>query len=177
MFKIQIQGLKDGIYEIEQSCTAEDIPYIAEEYFGNVSLKGNLKVLGKRFYFTGEAECKARLICDISLNEFVENIKVSLKIFFFSDSSLRKVQYYDPKQDLAEVIIGEDDKYIDLTNEIREQLVVNLPMKRISPEFAGKTLEEIYPEYTGVYITKKKMKTQPVDERWAPLAKLKSSKH
>jgi uncharacterized metal-binding protein YceD (DUF177 family) len=173
MFKIHIQGLKDGIYEIQESCAVETIPLISEEYFGEVLLKGSLKVLSKRFYFTGEAVCNARFICDISLKEFIETIKVSIKISFFTDNSLKRIQIYDPRQDLAEVIIGENDKYLDLTNEIREQLDVNLPMRRVSPEFAGKSLEEIYPEYTGAKKQKKKQKAEPVDDRWAPLAKLK----
>jgi uncharacterized metal-binding protein YceD (DUF177 family) len=177
MFKINIQGLKDGIYEIQKSCAVAEIPLIAEEYFGDVTLKGSLNVLPKRFFFSGVAECNARFICDISLKEFVETIKVNIKISFFTDHSLRKVQMYDPKQDLAEVIISEDEKYLDLTNEIREQLVVNLPMKRISPEYIGKTLEEIYPQYTGAKETKKKKKSEPVDDRWAPLAKLKVNKN
>jgi uncharacterized metal-binding protein YceD (DUF177 family) len=176
MFKIHIQGLKDGIYDIQQSCEVERIPYIAEEYFGDITLNGSLKVLGKRFYFTGEVECKARLICDISLKEFVENIKVDLKVSFFGNHSLRRIQIYDPKQDISEIIIDEDDKFIDLTNEIREQLVVNLPMKRIAPKYVGKTIEEIYPEYTGI-ISKKKHTAEPVDDRWAPLTKLKKSKN
>ena len=172
MFRIHIQGLKNGVYEIAQSCVVAVISLMAEEYFGDVTLTGKLEVLNKRYYFIGEAICNARLICDISLKEFIQAIKININIIFYADDALLKVQYYDPKKDLSETIIGEDDKYIDLTEEIRQQLIVNLPMKRIAPEYIGKTFEEIYPQYSGDNVKKKKTK-EPIDERWAPLAKLK----
>ena len=62
---------------------------------------------------------------------------------------------------------------IDITEEIREELAVNLPMKRIAPEFEDKEFEEIFTEYTNKKNPAIADKVSIIDERWAPLKNLK----
>jgi uncharacterized metal-binding protein YceD (DUF177 family) len=70
-----------------------------------------------------------------------------------------------------EIIIREDDKYFDMTQEVCEQLAVRLPMKRIAPEFAEVEFEDLYPEYS--IKKEKEVFKDELDERWAPLKKIK----
>jgi uncharacterized metal-binding protein YceD (DUF177 family) len=68
--------------------------------------------------------------------------------------------------------IREEDKVIDLTEDVRQVLTVAIPFRRVAPAYRDKELEEIHPaikerDANGTD------HSQVVDERWAALAKLK----
>jgi hypothetical protein len=46
--------------------------------------------------------------------------------------------------EFSEIAIHEDDEFYDITTEVKDSLVVSLPMKRVSPEYRGKSFEEIH---------------------------------
>ena len=172
MLKIYIQGLKDGTREVTASSAVQEVPDLSEEFIGNVEFVGKLKVLGQRYYVEGTARCRARFLCDISLEDFEEDISVPVKKSFHADNEmLRHGEQYSGREQ-REVIIAEDEKYLDLTDEIREELMVNLPMKRIAPKYRDKSIDDIYPEFTQANTNEDKENNE-IDERWSPLKKLK----
>lgn len=176
MLKILIQGLKDGIYEIKQVTNANSIPDIFSEFIGEINLQGHLRKLGNKYTFSGTAECNAVLICELSLVEFNELIVADINACFIADNSMLKLKDKN-SNNYNEYIISEDDKYIDLTDEVREELAVNLPMKRVAPQFRDKSFEELYPMYAANSQNKnnsnKKKKKSEIDDRWESLRKLK----
>lgn len=176
MLKILIQGLKDGVYEINQVTNANSIPDIFSEFIGDIKLQGQLRKLGNKYTFTGKAECNAILTCDLSLVEFNELIVADINACFIADSSMLKLKDKNTNN-YNEYIISEDDKYIDLTNEVREELAVNLPMKRVAPQFRDKNFEELYPMYAANSknnnSSNKNKKKSEIDDRWESLRKLK----
>lgn len=172
MLKIYIQGLKDGTRDVVASSAATDIPDMAEEFFGDVEFSGRLKVLGQRYYVEGNAQCRAKFLCDISLEEFEEEISVPVKMAFHADNEmLRHGEKYEGREQ-RELIIAEEEKYLDLTDEIREELTVSLPMKRIAPKYRDKSIDDIYPEFTQANTSEDEQNNE-IDERWSPLKKLK----
>jgi uncharacterized metal-binding protein YceD (DUF177 family) len=66
--------------------------------------------------------------------------------------------------DSGEVILHEDDQEIDISEQIRQELMLNLPMKRIAPEYRDKTIEELYPEFLD-----SNQNNSQIDERWKGL--------
>ena len=89
-----------------------------------------------------------------------------------ADNNLLRIKKTHSDTELTEreeYIINEDDKYLDLSDEVREQLAVRLPLKRIAPWVADKELDEIYPEIAPNLVKK----DSDSDERWAPLKNLK----
>ena len=175
MLKIHIQGLRDGLYDVDLSVPALQIPGLFEEFVGNVEFKGRLRIIGKRFAVTGVAECDAVLNCDISLAEFNEKIKADISCSFYAaDKILFLKNGIDKKPE--EYIIHEDEKYLDITQEVCEELAVNLPMKRIAPEFRGMSFEEIYPQFSKSNLNRQDNSSGNLDPRWAPLAILKRTK-
>ncbi len=171
MIKIYIQGLKDGNYPIDTSCLASEIPGIFPEFSGEVKFTGEMKVFGKRIYIEGKASCNADLICDRTLTEFKKQIEAEIKIDYLLKSY--GVRHKVEEGDKEERIISEDLKYIDITEEIREELVINLPMKRVAPEYEDKEFEEIFSEYTNKKNPAIANQVSIIDERWAPLKNLK----
>lgn len=179
MLKILVKGIKDGEYDIDISSTVEEVEGIFPEFFGEIRFSGKLRILGKRYTVIGKAECDANLVCDLTMEDYVEHIEVDIKSSFLANnelySSLSGIS--EELRDFEEHIIHEDDKYIDLTEDIRQGLALGLPMKRISPKYRNKSFDEMFPQYSAnkYYESKlrKKKKDQEVDERWSALKKLK----
>lgn len=177
MLKILVKGIKDGEYDIDISSPVEEIEGFFPEFFGEVRFRGKLRIVGKRYAVEGIAECEAHLVCDLSMEEYTETISVHISSSFYANNEL----YYASKgiseelRETSEHIIHEDDKYIDISEDVRQELAIHLPMKRIAPKYRGKSFEDIYPQYSADAPKKKSKSKKPeeIDERWSELKKLK----
>jgi uncharacterized metal-binding protein YceD (DUF177 family) len=162
---IRIQGLRDGLYDVWLTAPAESIADMAPEFFGEVTLRGTLEKVGRRYTFVGTARCQARLICDRTLEEYTEWIEATVEVAYLADTDLFLLRQGEQRDRTYELqVIREDDTHIDLTEEVRQELAVHLPMKRVAPAYRNVTFEELYPQYAAP--------SQGDDERWAPLRKL-----
>jgi uncharacterized metal-binding protein YceD (DUF177 family) len=174
MLKILVKGIKDGEYDIDISSPVSEIEGFFPEFFGDVRFRGKLRILGKRYTVEGIAECEAHLVCDLSLEEYTETISVQISSSFYANNEL----YFSLKgiseelRETPEHIIHEDDKYIDISEDVRQELAIHLPMKRIAPHYRGKSFEDIYPQFFAD--TPKNAKNKETDERWSALKKLKN---
>lgn len=167
MLKVFVQGLKDGIHEVELECPASEVPEFFPEFFGDVKVKGKMRILGKRHTIEVVATCPAKLICDITLEEYEEEIKAEINIAYIADEELYNFGAGSDVAAAEERIVHPDVKYIDITEEIREELCVNLPLKRVAPQYRGKELSEIFPDVVA------DTKDAPLDDRWADLKNIK----
>lgn len=177
MITIPIQGMGDGIHNVMITVPVENIEGMFPEFFGNVVVEGQIQKVGTRYNFTGTAECQASLTCDRSLIDYSEPIKAEITASYMANSNLLKVADESAGDDKVQ-LIRDDQKEIDITEAVREELAVNLPMKRIAPEYREKELDEIFPEVAAksaddADTSKKPLKEEDVDERWAALKKLK----
>lgn len=171
MIKIDITGMKDGKYDLSIEAPVDKMNCIVEEFFGDVKLKGTIKKISNRFTFTAKAEVQARMICDRSLKEFVENIETDVKLSFIADTKAYLENKGKINEDIdSDILIREDVKYINITSEVIELLALQMPMKRIAPEFRDKELEEIFPELSGEIFKNEK---DVIDDRWSKLKNLK----
>ncbi len=179
MLKIFIQGLKDGEYDIEASSPVSKIPDIYPEFFGDIEFTGKMRILGRRYTITGTASCNAKLLCDLTLTEFEENISADIKVSFEAVETAGRHKTETNESDYSQYEIDEDEKYLDLSGEIKEELEVSIPMKRIAPQFRDKAFEDIFPEFSPKAKPSKgkKIKPEEVDDRWAPLISLKNKKN
>ena len=161
MLKIPIQGLKDGNSDISLTSDVSEMGVIFPEFFGKITLTGILNKFGKRYIFKGKAVCNAKLICDRSLEEFSEEITATIDVSYLADTEVFLLQ--DPAGDENIYIIREDEPFIDLSVEVCEELALNLPMKRIAPQYRDKELKDILPDRAVTDNDEK------IDERWAAL--------
>ena len=163
--KIRIHGIEDGKHQIELQEDVKNIPYFFPEFVGEVQVSGVLAKSKNRFSFVGTAKCNAKLICDISLEEFVEEISANININFTANTA----SFFIEKNSTAkteEVFIHEDDEYFDISNEVKDVLAISIPMKRISPKYKGKTFAEIYPQHSNKVESEA---NEIIDERWQAL--------
>lgn len=170
MLKIYIHGLKDGNYDIRLNAFVNELQSISEEFFGEINFTGNMRIIGKRYSITGTAECLAKFQCDLSLREFEQNITAKLNCAYLANNELYYFNRNNGIKETAEVIIHEDEKYIDLTTDIIEELMVHLPMRRIHPDFEGKDLEDLFPQYSA---NLNKIEDRDLDDRWEALKGIK----
>ncbi len=176
MLQIMVKGISDGSYKIDTACAVGRLKGIYPEFYGDVTLEGELKVLGSRYTIVAKVSCMAKLLCDVSLEDYNEEIRADIEIAYLANTDLYYSQKDQEDDDIdpdAEIIIHEDDKFIDLTEEVTQQLNVSLPMKRVAPKFRDKELEEIYPEFTESNDEEIKDQNEDIDERWSALKKLK----
>ncbi len=177
MLKILVKGIRDGEYDIDIASPVSEIEGFFPEFFGEVRFRGKLRIVGKRYAVEGIAECEARMVCDLSTEEYTEIISVQIVSSFFANNEL----FYATKgiseelRETSEHIIHEDDKYIDISEDVRQELAISLPMKRVAPKYRGKNFEDIYPQYSADATPKKPKKSKPeeIDDRWNELKKLK----
>jgi len=165
MIKIYVKGLKDGLHDVELSEPVNAVPDISEEFFGNIEVTGKLRILGNRFNFTGKVVCSANLICDRTLKEFVQIIEAEFSAAYIVNTSGSAID--DFVQEEKERILSKEEKYIDITDDVREVLILNVPMKKIAPDVNDMEFEDIYPEYSA-------KKNKKIDEdRWSALKNIK----
>ena len=156
---IFIQGFKDGEYNVDESCYAQDIAEIAEEFIGKVRVRGTLRKLMQRFILEAEIEATAQLVCDVSLEEFEEKVTVPLRATYHIGASDTVADEHNNV-----FVISDESKYIELDNVVREELVLGLPLKRIAPYWRE---HEWQPPINDITITDEDAPS--ADGRWAVL--------
>ena len=163
MLKISIIGMEDGDHPVHASCTSDQIQDMFPEFFGEVILDGMLRKQGKRLILTANASCMSKLLCDVSGEEFDKRIEAPITQYFRLDTQLHDLQ---EDGDGDEILLRDDEEFIDITEEVRQELAIHLPMKRVAPGYEDKTFEELHPD-----LLKKEEETN--DGESSPFAALK----
>ncbi|CAN5439029.1 hypothetical protein BH10BAC6_BH10BAC6_10900 [soil metagenome] len=172
MIHLIIQGLNDGVDLFDFDVPVSDIPLLSSEFIGSVHVEGRLQKRNRRYDVQWSATATARLICDRSLEEFDEEISVDVMQEFVADSHHMFGDIDAERNEDSQVIpIREDATVIDITDEVRQELMVHLPMRRVAPKYRDKKLAELFPELEG----RDAEAPQPdvVSDQWAALRKLK----
>lgn len=172
MIAITIQGLNDGVHEFDLDVPVSDIPLMSSDFIGAVHVEGRLQKRGRHFDVEWNATATARLVCDRSLEEFDEVITADVMQEFVADTH-RALAWAKNEQDVNDQVIPirEDAHVIDITDDVRQELMVNVPMRRVAPQYRDKELTELFPE----------LKDRDADaphadvavDQWAALKKLK----
>lgn len=144
MLKVHIQSLGSEAREFSLTEDADKLEKLFDEFFGEIEVNGTVRVHSNRYAITGQAKGKAKLLCDLSLEEYEEIIVTDFDI-----SALKSELDVDMDREDDTLYISPDDNYIDISDIISEQLSLALPMKRIAPDYRGKELKDIRPEVSG----------------------------
>ncbi len=160
---IYIQGLMDGEYTIHETCNAEDIKEMPSEYRGTLNVNGKLRKHINRYLINAEIDVTAFFQCDLSLEEYQENIRTSLHATYLIGVSSDNVDEHNNV-----FAITDDTKEIALDNVIREELILTLPLKRVSPQWRDKNWQQP--------IQEEKNENEPLSsDTWAVLKNLQSN--
>jgi uncharacterized metal-binding protein YceD (DUF177 family) len=163
--QISIEGLRRGSRTFELTVEARQISGLVEEYNGMVHVEGTIHRIGDRLHVDVEIDAIADLVCDLSLEQYEEDIRSELTVEYQFDNDLASEQDASPDEDWKVKGLFEHARTIDLEDDIRQELTLALPMKRIAPRHRDQSIEDLHPDlHSG---------ESPSDERWDALKKLK----
>ncbi len=169
---VSIKGLVDGTYPVELVALVQKIEHISPEFTGELTITGTLRKHGKRFLFDLTAEASARLLCDVSGEEFTETIVATSSLEYIANTQLALLKSEDTDRE-PPFYIRDDETSIDITEEMRQELAVSVPLKRVSPKYRDKEFTDIFPEYAD----KPSAEAAPkLDDRWAALKNISFDK-
>lgn len=163
MLTIDITSLETGIHHLEFSPSASQVN-LDPSTFGNVQVDIVLQYHRDRILVKMHATATATLTCDRTLQSYDEEIEGAYNVLFGPSSMVGQ-----EGEEFEEVRpLDPSDREIDLTDVVRDTLLLSIPQRRIAPgaeeepisrEF-GKTEEETNDD-------------EPVDPRWSDLKELK----
>jgi uncharacterized metal-binding protein YceD (DUF177 family) len=170
MLKVSIKGLVNGTYPVEAATECSSIANVFPEFFGTLSVTGTVRKHQKRYIFKLHAEADARLVCDVSGEEYVERVQADFSLEYIADTQLAILQA--EKGDIGAeppFYIRDDDTSINITDEVRQEMAVSLPLKRVAPQYQGKEFSEVFPEHAATETEEQLPDNTQADPRWAAL--------
>lgn len=170
-YDIAFSGLKTGKHDFKFEINQEffDLFETEQEFFNpeiNIDVLLDKHTTFLEFYINVSGT--VQLICDISNDEFSENISNDLKVLVkFGE------EYDDSNEDI--ITIPHKDSEFNIANLIYEAVVLSIPMKKLAPSVRDndeyqKLLDQYSPQ-----ITEEDEEEQSIDPRWAALKKLKDN--
>ncbi|RPI68839.1 MAG: DUF177 domain-containing protein [Ignavibacteriae bacterium] len=166
IISLSLIAIKDGDHPFEMSVDADEIKGLGDEFRGPVTVSGVMQRLGRRVHIEGTATVDAHLICDRSLEDYVEPISTTISLEYRIDNELASQQAGTMVESDEIHGIRDDHNHIDITDEVRQELILSLPMKRVAPQYRDLDLTELHPELGEV-------DEEPPDDRWAALKNIK----
>lgn len=149
--------------------------FLPEEYF---ELDEEIKFLGAEvsisFFRTDqfikvsfELSSNVELICDRSLDLFEETIEGKFDILFQPDEIQESVT-----EQSAVKQIPADELVLDIEDEVRDTIMLNIPIKKIHPKFVDES-GKLKDFETARFGDVDESEDDPIDPRWDKLKKLK----
>jgi len=174
MISLDIVGLREGNHPFKIQSTAHEIPLLPGEFSGLITVEGVLQKHGRRYTIDASVSGMAHFTCDRSLEEFDEEISAEISLAYVIDPALAAEQAGKAQDMDEEVVRGlrEEDKRIDITEDVRQVLTVAIPLRHVAPAYRDTPLEQIHPTLSD---PGKNDGTGLVDDRWEALLKLKRS--
>lgn len=170
MISIDTRSLKEGFQLLEFSPTTEELlPEGADggkgeegtlPTFRDAQVEVQVTVDGEQFVIRVFAQAIAELICDRTLEPFDKAIRGKYTVCFMPESMMDK----DAEDDDV-VALPKDSHEIDLTDIVRDTLMLAVPVRKIAPGAEELDLPTTFGEATE----------EDIDPRWKGLEQLRSS--
>lgn len=159
MFRVRIAHLPDGLHRETHQPSADDLG-LDPETFSDVEVDLLLDVRERRVLASYTARATARLECDRTLAMYDQPVEGTHSVLFTGDAAAAAADGDDD----ALVPLSDDATEVDLTEPVRDTLVLALPLRRVSPDAED---AELPTAFGGP------AEGEPADDRWAALADLR----
>lgn len=163
MLTVDISSLSPGIHRVERSPSAEAVD-LDPATFDQIHVEAELQYHRNRILVTLHAEAIATLTCDRTLKQYEQPVSDTYALLFGppemvgqEGEEFEEVRPLDPT-----------DNELDLTDVVRDTLLLALPQRRIAPDAPDAPVEETFgppPE--------KVEDDSPADPRWEKLRELR----
>lgn len=161
--KIKISSLSEGrhLYDFDIPASEIELP---SDFVGNVTVQVKLEKTKDKIFITSEIQFKKEFFCDRCLTNYKDYLKTSYNMFYVYDIAHRNE--YD--EDVV-TVISKDTDIIDLAPDVREYLLLAIPMKNICRE----DCKGLCPK-CGQNLNQKQCdcEFEQIDPRWSELKKI-----
>ena len=160
MVQIDLKAIKAGIHEFDWVLSAENLG-LDPALFGDVELGVRLDYHPPRALVTIQVDCIAHLVCDRTLVDFDQPVQGEYTILYSGPEMFEGVEA--DNEDIQ--LLTPDIEEIDLTDAVRDTLLLSIPQRRIAPGAEDKDI----PLQFGVPDNEE----AEVDPRWEALKVLR----
>ena len=162
MLKIDITPYKQGLYHTQLRPAAEDLE-LDPDRFRDVELHARFDCQRRRMLVALDVEATATLECDRTLKTYDERLQGQYTVLYappsFTGAEEREGVYEEVRP------LDDNEHEIDVTEIVRDTLLLAIPARCVSPEARGMELQTTYgrPDRAD---------DRPVEPRWEALRKL-----
>ncbi|MBX2819070.1 MAG: DUF177 domain-containing protein [Rhodothermaceae bacterium] len=129
MVKIDLKALKAGIHEYDWVLTAETLEIDPEMFGEEIELYVRLDYHASRVLVNIQVDTVARLVCDRTLAGYEQPVQGEYNLLFSGPEMFEGME--EEEEDIQ--LLATDVEEIDLTDFIRDTLLLSLPQRRIAP--------------------------------------------
>lgn len=159
MVYVDISTLADGLHEIVLSPVADDLD-LDPETFSSIETRIRLDITDRQILCRIDAQADAVLVCDRTLEPFVEAVSGDYTVVFTRDPEEITTD------DETIVLLDSSASGIDVTAVVRDTLLLSIPLRKVAPA-ARET--ELQLQFGGPADG-----ADAIDPRWEALRKLKT---
>jgi len=159
MIPIDIRSLKEGFQQLEFTPTTEDLG-VEDPALKDVHVEAQVTVDGEQIVIQVSARAVARLLCDRTLEPYDQAIDGTYTVCFMPEEEMD-----DDAEDDGILPLPSDSGEVDLTEIVRDTLMLAVPVRKIAPGAEEKDIPTTFGESSE----------SDIDPRWKALEKLRSS--
>lgn len=165
--KIQLFSLKDGLHEFRVEESAVDLGLPVKSFPHTIRSNILVDKRGRDYYIKLRAETFGRFTCDRCLTIFEREIVGDSTVVFTQDRELVRGNVDESLR-----FLGPEDNEVDFANDIRETVLLLLPMKQVCRE----ECKGLCP-HCGVDLNVEtcRCEEKAIDPRWEALLAIKRS--
>ncbi|HLT47418.1 MAG TPA: DUF177 domain-containing protein [Rubricoccaceae bacterium] len=160
MLRIDIAALADGLH-VQTLRVASEALGLDPAAFDEAVIDLRLDVAGRRVLAAFDVSSVATLECDRTLVEYRQPVRGSHAVLFVPPDQLPMGTDDDDVQPLLD-----DATALDLTDAVRDTLLLALPLRRVAPEAEDAEIPTSFGAPTDA-------EGNPVDDRWEALRRLR----
>jgi len=168
MLTVDIASLSPGIHHVEFAPTADEAE-VDPTTFRDIQVEAELQYHRDRILVKLQAAATARLTCDRTLKEYEQSVADSYNLLFGPPEMVgQEGEAFEEVRPLSP-----SDNELDLTDVVRDTLLLALPQRRIAPEAQDEPVEQTFGASAEADVQDEDAQDDPVDPRWSELKKLR----
>jgi len=125
MFKLFIANLKEGLERQEMTIQPDELGLVEEEFAQPIHLRLDIEKVGPNIFVHTSLQTTLSLLCDRCAEPFSQDLSEEYRLLFTSDPDMVN------EEDESTFRISESTEEVDLTDPLRETLLLALPAKHI----------------------------------------------
>ena len=161
MLRIDLTALDDGVHHLTLEPTAADLD-LEPEAFGDLRVEVQLDLFNGRAHVELQTYATATMTCDRTLVPFDQTVEGTHELLFVPPAVAERMEA-DEEVDEEIRVLHPADRGIDVTDAVRDTILLSLPTRRIAPGAEDLDIETVFGD-----------DPDGIDPRWEALRTLRA---